>query len=296
MKQDDLLWKALLEDIFDDFLLFFFKDEAKRFDLARGFEFLDKELDQLFPSQEEGGRLRFVDKLVKVFSVEGEEKWILVHVEVQGYTDPDFGKRMFTYFYRILDKYNRPLTSIAIFTDTNRNYCPNNYHYSFMGVENTFSYNVYKVIDQDAEELNNNNNPFALVILTVLLALQRGRQVEEELLPLKTNIARALYKKAIPAKKVNAIITFLRYYVHFEKPENSSKFEEAISLITDKNKAMGIEEFVVQRAEKKGFEAAKVAFVKSLLTDTDFTDEKIASLADVTIAFVQQVKASYGLG
>jgi len=42
MKRDDTLWKAILEDLFDDFLVFFFKEDAKLFDLDRGFEFLDK--------------------------------------------------------------------------------------------------------------------------------------------------------------------------------------------------------------------------------------------------------------
>ena len=31
-------------------------------------------------------------------------------------------------------------------------------------------------------------------------------------------------------------------------------------------------------------------FVRNLLLDTDFLDEKIASLADVTLAFVQKIR------
>lgn len=177
MQQDDLLWKALLEDIFDYFLLFFFKEDAAIFDIDRGFEFLDKELDQLFPEQTEyGNGLRFVDKLVKVYTNSGEEKWILVHVEVQGYNDPGFAKRMFTYFYRILDRYNKPVTCIAIFTDSNRSYVPREYHYKFVGVENIFRFNVYKIIEQNAETLAESDNPFALVILTALVALQKRKK------------------------------------------------------------------------------------------------------------------------
>jgi len=301
MQQDDLLWKALLEDIFDYFLLFFFKEDAHIFDIERGFEFLDKELDQLFPEQVEGTNgLRFVDKLVKVYTTEGEEKWMLVHVEVQGYNDPDFAKRMFTYFYRILDRYNKPVTCMAIFTDNNRNYVPNEYHYKFVGVENIFRYNVYKIIEQNAATLAESDNPFALVILTALVALQRGKKLEEELVPLKISIAQALFKKAIPAKKVRAIMNFLRYYVHFDKPENNSKFEEVIDIITGKKQdVMGIEEYLLQRAKKEGIEEAReeknIAFVKSLLINTNFDDEKIAVLASVTVAFVQEIKEQSAL-
>ena len=96
-----------------DFLKFFFEDAEKLFDMERGFQFLDKELEQLFPTEEIEAP-KFVDKLVKVFTKTGEEDWILVHIEVQGYDDKDFAKRMFTYFYRILDKYGKPVTAIAI--------------------------------------------------------------------------------------------------------------------------------------------------------------------------------------
>jgi len=306
MKQDDLLWKALFEDVFDDFLLFFFEDAAKEFDLERGFEFLDKELDQLFPAENKDGKhLRFVDKLVKVFTKKGEEKWVLIHVEVQGYNDPGFANRMFTYFYRILDRYNKPVTSIAIFTDSNRNYIPAKYEYAFMGVEIVFKYNVYKIIEQSTDALGKSDNPFALVILTALIALQKGKQVEEDLVSLKIGIAQKLLKKSIPAKKIRAIMNFLRHYVHFEKPENNTKFEEVINVLTDKNKAaMGIEEYLLQRAKKEGLEEGReegiekgreeksITFVKSLLTNTDFDDEKIAALADVSVAFVKEVKAA----
>jgi len=43
---------------------------------------------------------------------------MLVHVEMQGYNDAEFSKRMFTYFYRILYKYNKRVTSIAILITT----------------------------------------------------------------------------------------------------------------------------------------------------------------------------------
>jgi hypothetical protein len=37
MKRNDLLWKAALEDLFDDFLLFFYPTAAELFDLEKGF-------------------------------------------------------------------------------------------------------------------------------------------------------------------------------------------------------------------------------------------------------------------
>ena len=53
MKRDDSLWKAILEDLFAEFLQFFFPNANEIFDMEKGFEFLDKELEQIFPMQED---------------------------------------------------------------------------------------------------------------------------------------------------------------------------------------------------------------------------------------------------
>ena len=48
-RTDDALWKALLENVFDDFLRFSFPTPTKFED----FTFLDKELADLFPYAED---------------------------------------------------------------------------------------------------------------------------------------------------------------------------------------------------------------------------------------------------
>jgi len=86
--------------------MFFYPEAEELFDLDKGFEYLDKELEQLFPPEEDTYSPRFVDKLVKVFGKHGDDQWILVHIEVQGYNDIYFEERMFTYYHRIFDKYH----------------------------------------------------------------------------------------------------------------------------------------------------------------------------------------------
>jgi len=71
MKRDDSLWKAILEDVFDDFLRFFFPNANELFDFSRPFEFLDKELEQILLVESEDFSSRYVDKLVKVFTKGG---------------------------------------------------------------------------------------------------------------------------------------------------------------------------------------------------------------------------------
>src|ERR1700678_1449755 len=99
----DILWKGMLERVFDDFLRFVFPDADLRFDMKKGFTYLDKELAMLYPNPDDGTDTRFVDKLVRVYTLDGKEKFLLVHVEVQGNYDKTFTARMFKYFYRVYD-------------------------------------------------------------------------------------------------------------------------------------------------------------------------------------------------
>lgn len=133
MNQRDLLWKAILEDLFEDFLLFFFPDAEQVLDFSRGFEYLDKELEQIFPPNTNHHKPRYADKLVKVYRHNGQEEWVLIHIEVQGYYDKAFAKRMYQYYNRIWDKYDKEITAIAIFTDDNPRYHPKRYEALFMG-------------------------------------------------------------------------------------------------------------------------------------------------------------------
>jgi hypothetical protein len=53
-------------------------------------------------------------KLFKVFLRDSADVWILIHLKVQSQRDADFARRMFVYHYRILDRYNRDVVSLAI--------------------------------------------------------------------------------------------------------------------------------------------------------------------------------------
>ena len=94
-RNDDILWKSILEEVFDDLLRFLFPKTDKLFNLQRRCEFLDKELARMYPEPEKKSDTKFVDKLVKVYQQDGTEEWVLVHIEVQGRYDPLFAKRMF---------------------------------------------------------------------------------------------------------------------------------------------------------------------------------------------------------
>ncbi|GAB4000714.1 hypothetical protein GCM10028807_54580 [Spirosoma daeguense] len=242
---------------------------------------------------------------MKVFVRQAEkpvEQWILVHIEVQGYKDPHFAERMFQYYYRIFDKYRQPITAFAIFTDKHKGFTPRRYVQSYLGTELSYQYNTFKIDEQNDAALLANSNPFALVVLTTKAALKAGKLSDEELLSLKLCIAKQLLISSISKQKARSLLNFLRYYVRLENPLVNSKFEKEIDSLTQHNKTMGIEEFLLDRAKKEGIkeglekvleqgiELEKRILITRLLLKTSFSSEQIADLAGVSVVFVEQIR------
>ena len=138
----DSPWKEVIERYFEDFILFFFPQAHGEIEWIRGFEFLDKELQQVVRDAELGRRL--VDKLVKIWRTGGSEAWVLIHVEVQSQFESDFAERMFVYLYRIYDRYKRRVASIAVVGDVRSSWRPNQFGYSLWGCEVNFKFPVVK--------------------------------------------------------------------------------------------------------------------------------------------------------
>ena len=70
---------------------------------------------------------RWADKLMRVFRRSGGEQLVFLHVEVQGDPDSAFALRMFTTNYRIFDKYQKPVVSLAILGDDRPSWKPEGY-------------------------------------------------------------------------------------------------------------------------------------------------------------------------
>ena len=94
----DSFWKEALDRYLERCLAFFFPQAHADIDWRRGYEMLDKELQQIVRSAKLGRR--YVDKLVKVWLNNGEERWLLLHIEVQAQRERDFAKRMYVYVRR----------------------------------------------------------------------------------------------------------------------------------------------------------------------------------------------------
>ena len=190
----DTPWKDAVEHAFPEFIDFYFPDASRQIDWARGYTFLDKELQQIARDAELGRR--YVDKLVSVSTHSGEEDWLCVHIEVQGKVDHGFERRMFVYNYRIFDTYDRPVASLAVLADEDPAWRPAHFGYERLGCRHSLHFPVAKLLDymEDEAALLDNPNPFALVTAAHLYT-RRTRKDPARRFDAKRRLVRLLYER-----------------------------------------------------------------------------------------------------
>jgi len=153
----DSPWKEMLEAYFRDFIRFFFPHIEPEIAWNRGYDFLDKELQQVVRDAELGRR--YADKLVKVWRGSGEEAWVMTHIEIQGQEETGFSERMFTYNYRLRDRYNRPIASLAVLGDERPTWRPRTYSDELWGCRIQFEFPVVKLLDYGRNWSDLENSP-----------------------------------------------------------------------------------------------------------------------------------------
>jgi hypothetical protein len=144
----DSPWKEAITRYFPEFMAFYFPEASQAIDWSRGYTFLDQELAQVIRDAELGKRL--LDKLVQVSTHDDQEQWVYIHIEIQSSRDSDFAKRLFTYNYRIYDRYDRPVASMAVLADESPGWKPKSYSYTLFGSRMGIDFPVVKLLDYEA--------------------------------------------------------------------------------------------------------------------------------------------------
>lgn len=164
----DTPWKIALERHFQHFMAFYFPNAHAQIDWTTPHEFLDMELQAITKSALVG--TRHVDKLVKVRLLSGQEEWLCIHIEVQIAREQKFARRMFVYNYRLFDRYDQPVASMAVLGDDDPTWLPGQYGYQALDCEMRFRFPIAKLAQFAGQhvELATHPNPFALLTLAYL--------------------------------------------------------------------------------------------------------------------------------
>ena len=204
----DSPWKKALEVYFKEFIDFFFPEMAADVGWSRDYVFLDKELQQV--AREAALGRRYVDKLVRLYRKNGHEEWVLVHIEVQGQPDIDFPKRMYTYNYRIFDRFDRKVASLAILADENPTWRPDHFSYELWGSKAGLWFPSVKLLEykEKWEELEESTNPFASVVMAHLKAVETAGDNEKRY-QWKVSLIKRLYRLGYEKQDVIQLFDFI---------------------------------------------------------------------------------------
>ena len=300
----DSPWKEILEAYFKECMAFFFADVYDDIDWTKGYEFLEKELQQIAREAEVGKRL--ADKLVKVWRTTGEQVWVLLHIEVQSQVKSDFAERMYTYNYRLRDRFNRPVASFALLSDDNPDWRPNDLSLSLWGCTLAFRFRTAKLLDYDQQwdSLLSSDNPFAVVVMAHLKTLETTKdQLSRKQWKLK--LTKLLYQRGYDREDVIRLFRFIDWILVLPAELEKSVWDDILTYQEDLKmpymmsferaaKAEGREEGAIEMGLKLKFGDEGLELASTLMKNADIETLKCLKsdlLGDFSLA---ELREKYG--
>jgi hypothetical protein len=207
-------------------MAFFFPEAFQEIDWSRGYESLDQDLQQVVRDAELGERL--ADKLMKVWRRDGEEQIVFAHIEVQGEYEATFEQRMFVYNYRIYDRYQKPVVSLAVLGDDRDGWRPGSYGYELWGCRVALSFPIVKLRDYNERwsELEASDNVFAVVVMAHLKT-RATRHDTESRLQWKMRLMRRLYEGGYGRQDVLELFRFIDWLLRLP-PALERRFKDEL--------------------------------------------------------------------
>jgi hypothetical protein len=279
-------WKVLMDKYFQQFLAFFFPEIHGDIDWSKGYEFLDKEFQQIVRDAESGKR--YVDKLVKVWVRDGQAQIVYIHTELQSQEDSRFSQRIFVYNYRIRDYYGENVVSLAILGDDRSTWRPTTYRSDRWGFEVTCTFPMVKLLDYEAnwEMLESSQNPFAIAVMAHLKTreTQQDPQSRKEW---KFRLTRQLYEGGWERQDIMELFAFLDWLMELPQPLKQ-EFKAELQQYEQERQmryVTSIERMIIEEVKEEAVEEialtmlAKQVAVETVAEYTGLSIEKVQELA-----------------
>ncbi len=267
-------WMHSFNLYFRDFMEICLPQIAAQIDWSKGYELLEKEFNAVTRNAKVTKRL--ADKLVKIWKINGKETLILCHLEVDIKPSGILPKRMLIYRYRIYDRLQLPIISIAVLIDDSPTWRLDRYRQTCFGTYLEIRYLVVKLLDYQKRryELEAANNRFALLLLAQLTVLETKKDPLARLKD-KTALTRLLYEKGFNKEDIHQLYTLIDWMIALpeelmrEYNRSIKKFEKEkkVNYITTAER-IGIqkgERRGIQKGERIGIQKGEAAILIQLL-------------------------------
>jgi len=255
--------KEALTRYLPEFLDFYFPLAHQAIDWTQPHTFLDQELAQIVRDSELGKRR--IDCLVQVTTRTLEIEWVYIHIEVQSQVDSDFTERLFTYNYRLYDRYHRPVATLAVLADERLNWRPGGFSYNLFGSQMSLQFASVKILDYapQLEELLENPNPFALVTAAHLLT-QRTRKDVQARYAAKWRLAKLLYERDWGKQQIIDLFSIIDWLMTLP-PKLEKQLWTSISEL-ERNIKMPYVTSVERIGIEQGIEQGEMMLLRRMLT------------------------------
>lgn len=237
------------------------------------------------------------DFLKKVYPTNQATPYLL-HLEFQTVLDPEMPFRMLEYFGILFRKHKIPIRQVVIQLGKIVE------ERSEITLENlTFSYESIFLQSYDYEEFIDAQSPEE--VLLAVLANFKGtppKKVLKKIVERLFNMQSARLSKRFEQKYANQLFVLSRirnldnetFKLLETMPfdyniEKDYLYNKGIQEGLEKGLEKGIERGI-ERGIEKGIEKEKLTFAQTLLTQTDFSEEKIAVLVGLSLAEIQRIK------
>ena len=250
----DSAWKELLDAYLPAFIKFFFPPIYPEIDWKQGYEARDKDLAKILAADTSGRLL--ADKLFKVWLMEGQEIWLLIHIEIQVQGSQKFNRRVFVYNYCLMNAHGVEVVSLAVLTGEQPGQS-GNFRTERWGCSHDFQFPAVRIIDyRDRwDELEKSDNPFAAAVKAQLKALETKSDVEQRY-QWKQKLIFDLYHRGYTRHEITNLFRFIEWVVKIPD-ELQTKLEDKIYKYEVRNNMpylSNMERRAIERGTQQGLE------------------------------------------
>ncbi len=156
--------------------------------------------------------------------------------KVQGTKQAKFAKHIFVYNYRIFDRYDRPVASLAVLADTNKQWKPTSYGFTVLGCKLSLEFPVAKLTDYEKrlDELLVSDNAFGWITAAHILT-QKPRTQHQERYEAKLRLVRILYQHRWDKQRIIDLLYNVDWLMQLPEWLNSRVWQE-LETIEEKEK------------------------------------------------------------
>ena len=245
----DGAWKEALRSHLRRFIEKFFPRLAVLINWSIEPEWLDKEISQVIGQP--GNRNREVDVLFRVHLMNGDEQWILCHLEIQTSYEADFAVRVDQYNSGLKWLFRREVLTLVILADLRPDWRPSEYQFELAGFESHLRFPVCKVLDQMDNDWAEDTSLPVQVVRAQIAALRTAGDPEARFYA-KTQLVRNLYKAGYNADELREIFRIIDWMMHLRR-DLSHRFDLELSNF-EKEQHMPYVTSIERNAEERGLE------------------------------------------